>query len=123
MNNLDFHKELAAQDFMGPFCAIYLHDMGLRTCSGTLRLADEVGLRVCAAETLVPLPQATVAVQCGETHTVTLLPCEVSWCRGGEDNELTLPPSTAAAVFKAACIVQTWRQDRGVKPALSKHIK
>lgn len=58
----------------------YLHN--LRVCAGsrTLRFADEVWLRVCAAETLVPPPQTPVAVGRGKTHAVALLAREVSGC-------------------------------------------
>lgn len=82
----------------------YLHHVGLGAGSRTLRLADEVGLRVGAAQTLVSGPQAAVAVRSGKTRTVTLVPCEVSRRGGGEDDELgpALPP---AAVLQTPCVV------------------
>lgn len=56
----------------------YLHN--LRVCAGsrTVRFADEVRLRVGAAEALVPAPQPPITVGRGKTHAVTLLACEVS---------------------------------------------
>lgn len=97
--------------YLGPLCAAYLHNLGLRTSSRTLRFADEVWLRVCAAETLVPLSQAPIAVRCCKTHTVTLFTCEVARRGGREDNKLAPFPSSAAAVLKTSCIIQTWKRE------------
>ena len=94
-------------------CAAYLHYMGVCTGGRTLRLADQVRLRVRAAEALVPIPQAPVAVGCSKTHTVTLFLREVSGCGGREDNKLAPSPSSTAAVLKTSCIVQTWRRRKG----------
>lgn len=98
-----------------PLRATYLHNVGVCAGSRTLRFTDEVGLGVRAAQTLVPRPQPPIAVRRSETHTVTLLTCEVSRCGWREDNKLTPPPSSTAAVFKATCIVQTWRRHGGLK--------
>lgn len=95
--------------------ATYLHDLGVGAGSGTLRLADKVGLRVGAAQTLVPRPQAAVAVRRGEAHAVALLAREVSRCGGGENDELA-PPSAhaaAAAVLQTRRIVQAWKEKVG----------
>lgn len=88
----------------------YLHNVRLCTGSWTLRFADEVGLWVCAAQTLVSCPQAPIAVWCTKAHAVTLLPCEISRCRRGEDNKLAPTPISTAAVLETSRIVQTWNR-------------
>ncbi len=103
--------------YLGPPCAPYLHNIRVCTGSRALRFADEVRLRVCAAETLVPLPQAAVAgtrgLWCGKTHTVTLFTRKVSGCGGRENDKLASSPSSTAAVLKTSCIVQTCGRRKG----------
>jgi len=85
-----------------PGAAAYLHDAGVRTGGRTLRFAEEVWPRVCAAEALLLRPQAAVAVRRGEAHAVALLAREVPGRGGREDDELAASPSPAAAVLETS---------------------
>lgn len=98
----------------------HLHDLGVGAGGGTLRLADEVGLRVGAAQTLLTGSQAAVAVRGGEAHAVALLPREVPRRGGGEDDQLASASAhtAAAAVLQTRCIVQACGQKaRGTRLA------
>lgn len=93
----------------------YLHNLRVRAGSGTLWFTDEVRLRVCAAEALVPPPQAPVAVGCSKTHTVTLFACEVSGRGRREDDELApLRTSATAALLQTSYIVEVCKKRRQV---------
>lgn len=92
----------------------YLHNLRVCAGSGTLRFTDEVWLRVCAAEALVPAPQAPVAVGRGKTHAVTLLAREVPGRGRGEDDQLApLRSAATAALLQTGHIVEICKRGGG----------
>lgn len=92
--------------------SVYLHDTGVGTSSRTLRFTDEVGLRVGTAETLLPRPQAAIAVRRSEAHAVTLFTREVARRGRREDDKLAPSPSSAASVLQTSGVIQTWTKTR-----------
>lgn len=98
-----------------PGSSNYLHNLRVRAGSGALRFTDEVWLRVCAAEALVPRPQAAVTVGRGETHAVALFACEVPGRGQREDDELAplcSAAATATAPLQTGHIVEIYKRGK-----------
>lgn len=81
--------------------------MAVGTGSRTVRSADEVGLVVRAAQTLMPFSQAPIEVRQPEAHAVTLFACVVPWLGVGEDHKLASTSPSTAAVLETSGVAET----------------